>query len=602
MGGKGFLGTNASWLADLTLVLSLLVALILTVGVVMALRKRYNAHRWLQTAAVALNAVLVLVVMVGSFLRSVTPGIPLQVEQPYYYAAIIHGFVGVFAFVFGSYVALRGNELMPKALKFSAYKPYMRIAYSLYMLATGLGVWVYLTWYAGPVVSADPQAQPLAQAANEVVIPMANFVFNPVDITVPVGATVIWLNRDAAPHNAVADDGTTFRSEVFGTGQEFRFTFNTAGVFPYYCELHGSPGGIDMAGTIRVVPADQAPLLSVAPAPIGAAPAQPTPLPLPALPIGQPIGTAAFRDDQARNDQIILQIGLGAAPPAGQAFVAFLTTPDGSAAQPLGPLQIDGSGTAQLTFSAPSSENLLARYSRLVITQEPAGSAAATPGGAPLFESTLPAQALQSIRQLLVSGANLPTQQGYTTGLRAQSEELERHAQFLAQAQAAGDLAGVKRHAEHIYNLVSGSLDPQFGDLNGDGRSQNPGDGFGLLENGGQIGYLNATSGAAVAAASAPDATNAIKVHAEHVRISAENMRSWATEIRTLALQLSQAVDTASIAPQTTQLVTLSQQVSRGSDANGDGRIDPVPGEGGGLVAYEHAQYMAGFGLVPATR
>ena len=56
MNGKGFLGTNASVLADLTLLLSLLVATILTIGVVMAIKKRYMVHRWLQTTAVALNA------------------------------------------------------------------------------------------------------------------------------------------------------------------------------------------------------------------------------------------------------------------------------------------------------------------------------------------------------------------------------------------------------------------------------------------------------------------------------------------------------------------------------------------------------------------
>jgi plastocyanin len=599
MGGRGFLGTNASMLADVTLVLSIVVAVVLTIGVVMAILKRYSVHRWLQTVAVALNIVLVLAVMIGSFFKSAASGLPQKLNEAYYYTATIHGLLGVFAFLFGTFVMLRGNELVPNALKFNNYKLFMRIAYSAYMLVTALGVWVYLTWYGEAPATAVAQPQPVAQAQNELVVPMANFVFNPQDITIPVGTTVIWVNQDSAPHNAVADDGAAFKSELLSTGQEFRFTFDTVGDFPYFCELHGSPGGIDMAGTIKVVAADQAPPLPAV-AQVAAPTPQPTPLPLPAQFFGRPAGVAAFRDGQARNDQVILSLTLDTPPPADQSLVAFLTTADGSAAQTLGALQVAGNA-AQLAFASPNGENLPARFSRLVITQEPAGNLPAAPAGQPRFEGILPPQASQPIIQLLVEGPGLPTKQGYAVGLRVQTDELLRHTQFVADAQAVGDSDSVKRHAEHVYNLVSGSLDPQFGDRNGDGRSQNPGDGFGLLENGAQIGYIKATNDAALAAGSAPDATEAIKVHAEHVRICAENMRGWAAETRALALQLTQIADAGAAKPQTDQLLSLAQFINRGADVNGDGVIAPVPGEGGGLVVYEHAQFMAGFGLFPVN-
>jgi hypothetical protein len=135
--------------------------------------------------------------------------------------------------------------------------------------------------------------------------------------------------------------------------------------------------------------------------------------------------------------------------------------------------------------------------------------------------------------------------------------------------------------------------------LNGDGRSQNPGDGFGLLENGTQPGYVKSTTDAATAARSAPDTTDAIKAHAEHTRISAENIKQWATEARGLALQLAQGADIAALKQPAARLLTLSQWIQRGDDANGDGEIAPIPGEGGGIVAYEHAQFMAGYGLFP---
>ena len=99
------------------------------------------------------------------------------------------------------------------------------------------------------------------------------------------------------------------------------------------------------------------------------------------------------------------------------------------------------------------------------------------------------------------------------------------------------------------------------------------------------------------AAQNAQDASDAIKAHAEHTRISAENIKQWATEARDTALALTQAQDAAAAKQQADRLVTLGQWIQRGDDANGDGEIAPIPGEGGGIVAYEHAQFMAGYGL-----
>lgn len=597
MGGRGFLGTNASLLADITLVLSVLVALILTVGAALAIGKRYTAHRWVQTAGVTLNVVLVLAVMVGSFLESVLPGIPQELGDPYYRIALVHGMVGLFAFVFGTFVMLRGNELVPTALKFNNYKLYMRTAYGMYILATALGVWLYVIWYTGSPQTGDDTL--IAQGDNELVIPMANFVFNPQEVVIPVGTKVVWVNQDSAPHTATSDDGLLFDSQIIGSGERFEFTFDQEGEFPYFCALHGAPGGVDMAGAIRVVPADQAPQLPVAADVVAQPTPQPTAQPLPVAPLGQPAGTVAFRDNTARSDQVVVNVNLPAPPPAGQSYVAFLTTNDGSVARNIGILQPDAGGAAQLEYTAPNGENLIAQFNRLVITQEPGGTNPTAPTGPGVVAGNLPDQAYPYLVELLANGPGLPTVQGYAVGLRVQTDELLRHAEFAANAQATGDLESVRRHAEHVYNLIAGSLDPQFGDLNGDGRPQNPGDGFGLLPNGTQAGYLQATSDAAFAAANAPDATEAIKIHAEHVRIAAENMRGWSTQASSLALQLAQAGDLVSAQNQVAQLLQLSRQIQRGIDTNGDGEIAPIPGEGGGLVAYEHAQYVGGFGLFP---
>ena len=143
----GFFGTAANFAADMTLLLSILVALVLTLGVVMALRKKYEVHRWMQTTAVILNVILVLWLMILPYRDFVAPGIPERLGEQFYFVTTLHAFVGFFAFTLGVFVALRGNELMIERLKFNNYKLFMRISYGLYMTTTILGIWVYVAWF-----------------------------------------------------------------------------------------------------------------------------------------------------------------------------------------------------------------------------------------------------------------------------------------------------------------------------------------------------------------------------------------------------------------------------------------------------------------------
>jgi plastocyanin len=71
--------------------------------------------------------------------------------------------------------------------------------------------------------------------ANEVSID--NFSFAPKELTVAVGTTVKWTNRDDIPHTVVATEGQ-FKSGVLDTDQSFSFTFSKAGVYDYYCSIH----------------------------------------------------------------------------------------------------------------------------------------------------------------------------------------------------------------------------------------------------------------------------------------------------------------------------------------------------------------------------
>jgi len=88
----------------------------------------------------------------------------------------------------------------------------------------------------------------MEETANVAVVDSA---FEPEEMTVPVGTTVVWEHEGSLPHTVTSDDDI-FDSGSMSSGDTFEYTFEEAGTFPYYCEFHGGPGGSGMAGVITV--------------------------------------------------------------------------------------------------------------------------------------------------------------------------------------------------------------------------------------------------------------------------------------------------------------------------------------------------------------
>lgn len=81
---------------------------------------------------------------------------------------------------------------------------------------------------------------------------MQNISFKPASITVSVGTTIKWTNKDNTIHTVTSGtpgspDGL-FDSGNLSNGGTFSFTFNTKGTFQYYCKPHQS----SMKGTVVV--------------------------------------------------------------------------------------------------------------------------------------------------------------------------------------------------------------------------------------------------------------------------------------------------------------------------------------------------------------
>ena len=144
---SGFLTARSSLGADLTLLLSAVVIVLLTSGVLLIRRQRYDAHRRLQTSAVVLNAILVAFWMAVSFARFTLPGIPGSLSKHGHALAAVHAAVGIVAAALGIFLVVRASQLTRRGKSVGRYKTAMRVAYCVYLAAFVLGVWLYVATY-----------------------------------------------------------------------------------------------------------------------------------------------------------------------------------------------------------------------------------------------------------------------------------------------------------------------------------------------------------------------------------------------------------------------------------------------------------------------
>ncbi|MPY80446.1 MAG: hypothetical protein GEV04_18705 [Actinophytocola sp.] len=76
-------------------------------------------------------------------------------------------------------------------------------------------------------------------------VQIVDFTFEPGDITVPVGTTVVWVQQDDSTHTVDFDDGT--QSGDMAKGDTYKRTFDEPGKYPYVCFYHPR-----MTGTVTV--------------------------------------------------------------------------------------------------------------------------------------------------------------------------------------------------------------------------------------------------------------------------------------------------------------------------------------------------------------
>ena len=92
--------------------------------------------------------------------------------------------------------------------------------------------------------SVSQAASALAPATHTVTIEGTQF--QPGELTVRIGDSIVWINNDPFPHTVTSKTGG-FDSQQIQPGKSWKYRAVKKGVFPYVCSLHPT-----MQGRLRV--------------------------------------------------------------------------------------------------------------------------------------------------------------------------------------------------------------------------------------------------------------------------------------------------------------------------------------------------------------
>jgi plastocyanin len=125
--------------------------------------------------------------------------------------------------------------------------------------------------------------------------------FNPDPVDVVPGEKVIWHFNST--HTTTSDATTgpeVWDSGILSTGT-FEHTFTTPGTYPYYCILHGAPGGVGMSGIVNVLSSTPTPTRTPTRTPTGTPTRTPTLTPAPQALVFQTLAPCRVVDTRDSN-------------------------------------------------------------------------------------------------------------------------------------------------------------------------------------------------------------------------------------------------------------------------------------------------------------
>src|SRR5262249_43675054 len=108
-------------------------------------------------------------------------------------------------------------------------------------LGNGDGVWSFkLGGRLSPLYGPPTPTRSVAFTGTPVptdAVTVQAFSFTPDRITLPVGTTVSWTNKDGEPHTATEQTGR-FDTGLLREGESASVTLDARGTFTYFCSPH----------------------------------------------------------------------------------------------------------------------------------------------------------------------------------------------------------------------------------------------------------------------------------------------------------------------------------------------------------------------------
>lgn len=253
------------------------------------------------------------------------------------------------------------------------------------------------------------------------------------------------------------------------------------------------------------------------------------------------------------------------APGEGEQYYVWLVNPHGDEII-LGPARLEGGSLLFDLENASSNGPLLASASAVMFSLQPSVEANPTDLQGALYRAALDPQIPEMVQLLVDVTGQDPAALLLRNGASSQVGHLISHRDLSISSINSGSLPGAKLHAEHVINILEGRGGAEFGDWNGDGRIENPGDDFGLIP------YLTLARASLVGMSEAEQLDQATRDRAADVASRLETLLNLAIRARELATRIASADTIEEVRPLGDELGRF--QLGEASDA-------ALPGLGG---------------------
>jgi plastocyanin len=112
-----------------------------------------------------------------------------------------------------------------------------RPALTLVLLTVLSGLVACESRKAGEAAAPQQSSRPAANQPSQREVVIRGMKYQPADLTVHVGETVVWKNDDIFPHTVSAAD-QSFESGTIQPGASWTYVAKTAGAHAYICKPH----------------------------------------------------------------------------------------------------------------------------------------------------------------------------------------------------------------------------------------------------------------------------------------------------------------------------------------------------------------------------